>query len=254
MEEVPQQTHRNSLQDLFDDVSSVSFTVVTSLHDPGNQKGWKYHMTKTGSNENSRSMFHVDVKQCDGSGGWCHILSDGASSRRWVAVPVEQFSSSHQFQNQSNVCVRLKNLLQLDLTVEITVRHNSRTQQSQVTTWHWWSSWSRWCSVCKVSQCYQSLLPIINMTHHSSSATNHTHNQLLIKWHEGTETHSRYSGVTDAAGRRFQCEQSSYRSATKETERSIVWDINMLHAVSLHSKSTGFKQPGLEKHIVAGKR
>lgn len=179
------------------------------------------------------------------------------ASRRWVAVPVEQFSSSHQFQNQSNVCVRLKNLLQLDLTVETTVRHNSRTQQSQVTTWHWWSSWRRWRSVCKVSQCYQSLLPIINMKHHGNSATNHTRNWLLIKGHEGKETHSRYSGVTDAAGRRFQCERSSYRSVTKETGRtcwSIVWDIHILHAVSLHSKSTGFKQPGPEKHIVAGKR
>lgn len=51
MEEVPQQTHRHGLQDLFDDVSSVSFAVVTSLHDPGNQKGsltWqKQEATKT---------------------------------------------------------------------------------------------------------------------------------------------------------------------------------------------------------------
>lgn len=32
------QTYRHSLQDLFDDVSSVSLTVVASLHDPRNRK------------------------------------------------------------------------------------------------------------------------------------------------------------------------------------------------------------------------
>lgn len=33
-----QQSYRHGLQDLFDDVSGVSLTVVSALHDPGNKR------------------------------------------------------------------------------------------------------------------------------------------------------------------------------------------------------------------------
>lgn len=127
MEGVAQQTHCHGLQDLFDDVSSVSFAVVTSLHDPGNQKGWKCHRTKTGSNENSRSMFHVDAKRFDGTSSQMEHLHAGellylsnssppvtSSRTRAMSVSVSKISFSWIWQRKP----------QSDTTVE----HSHRSQ------------------------------------------------------------------------------------------------------------------------------